>query len=459
MVVLIGLVALLLGIGAGFLLADRRGRRMAGNLATRAALAEQRNTDLGGQLAEEKNLTIHLRNQLAQSQTSVASLAAQLEAERQKLVEQRKLVEEAQTALREAFASLSADALARNNEAFLQLAGQRFATLSTEAAGSLEQRKEQIDSLLKPMRELLERYQLRVGEIEKSRVESYSMLREQLGTLAETQRTLNTQTSQLVTALSRPAVRGQWGEISLRRLVELAGMSSQCDFDLQQTIESDRGRLRPDMVVHLPGGRDIVVDCKTSLDAFLEAAAATDEDVRKSHLKRHAEQVRLRARELGAKSYWSQFAQSPEYVIMFLPAEAFLYAAVEQDSSLMEDCARNRVMICTPMTLLAMLRAVEYGWRQEAASENAEEIRSLGKELYDRIGILLSHVGKIGTSLSTTVEHYNSAVASLESRILVTARKMSELGAGTDKEIIEPSPVDKTARQPQAMPLLSETEN
>jgi DNA recombination protein RmuC len=455
MIIAVGIIAGLLGILAGFLW----GRRLAANLQTAAALAEQRNADLGAQLTTEKNLTIHLRDQLAEAKTNAASLAAQLEAERQRIAEQRKMLDEAQLALRDTFASLSADALARNNEAFLQLAGQRFATLSTEAAGSLEQRKEQIDALLKPMRELLERYQLRVADIEKSRVESYSMLREQLGTLAETQRTLNTQTSQLVTALSRPAVRGQWGEISLRRLVELAGLSAQCDFDVQQTVESDRGRLRPDMVVHLPGGRDIVIDCKTSLDAFLEAASATDEDARKMHLKRHAELVRARARELGAKSYWSQFPQSPEFVVMFMPGEAFLNSAVEQDGSLIDDCFRNRVMICTPLSILGLLRTVEVGWRQQAASANAEEIRLLGKELYDRMGILLAHFNKIGGSLSTTVDNYNAALASLETRVFVTARKMSELGANTDKEIPELTQIDKIARQPQALPLLSDTES
>lgn len=459
MLVALAIVAVILGILGGFLFAERRGRRLAANLQTTAALAEQRNSDLAGQLSSEKNLSLNLRDQLTQAQTNATSLEAQLNAERQKLLEQRKVLDEAQVALRDTFASLSADALARNNEAFLHLAGQRFATLSTEATGSLEQRKEQIDALLKPMRELLERYNLRVGEIEKSRVESYSMLREQLGTLAETQRTLNTQTSQLVTALSRPAVRGQWGEISLRRLVELAGLSAQCDFDVQQTVESDRGRLRPDMVVHLPGGRDIVIDCKTSLDAFLEAASATDEDARKTHLKRHAELVRARARELGAKSYWSQFPQSPEFVVMFMPGEAFLNSAVEQDGSLVEDCFRNRVMICTPLSILGLLRTVEVGWRQQAASENAEEIRLLGKELFDRMAILLTHFNKIGSGLSTTVDNYNAALASLETRVFVTARKMSELGANTDKEIPELTQVDKVPRQPQALPLLSETES
>jgi len=296
------------------------------------------------------------------------------------------------------------------------------------------------------MRQLLEQYQVRVAEIERSRVESYSMLREQLGTLAETQRTLNTQTSQLVTALSRPAVRGQWGESTLRRVVELAGLSNRCDFDEQSSVETEQGRLRPDMVVHLPRGRDVVIDCKTPLDAFQDGAAATDEDVRRTHFQRHAQQVRSRARELSAKSYWSQFARSPELVVMFLPGEALLYVAIDQDNSLMEECWKNRVVLATPNTLIALLRTIEFGWRQEAISENAEQIRKLGVDLYDRLATVLALIAKLGDNLKTTLETYNAAVGSVEARLAVTARKMGELGAKTDKEIPELARVDVLPR-------------
>ncbi len=447
------IIALLAGVVAGSLmgimLASRR-RQLA------LALSEQRQSDLTQQLSAEKGQTQSLRDTLAQSERDLAAARTQFAAAQQNLLEQRNLLGHAQEQLRQAFASASAEVLARNNETFLQLAKERFATLSAEAAGSLDQRKEQIDALLKPMRELMDQYQLRVGEIEKSRVESYSMLREQLGTLAETQRTLNTQTSQLVTALSRPTVRGQWGEISLRRLVELAGLSAKCDFVEQEIVDGDQGRQKPDMVVHLPRERDVVIDCKTCLDAFLDAAAAVDEDMRKTHLQRHAQQVRSRARELSAKSYWSQFSHSPEYVIMFLPGEAFLYAAVDQDGSLVEDCIKNHVLLATPTTLIALLKTIEFGWRQEAITENAEQIRSLGIELYDRIGTVLTHISKLGGSLSSAVTNYNAVLGSLETRVMTTSRKMAELGARTDKELPQLELIERLPRETDQARLTSE---
>jgi len=217
-------------------------------------------------------------------------------------------------------------------------------------------------------------------------------------------------------------------------------------------VDGEQGRLKPDMVVRLPGQRDVVIDCKTALDAFLDAAAATDEDSRRSHLQRHAQQVRSRARELSGKSYWSQFPRSPEYVIMFLPGEAFLYAAVEQDASLVEDCIRNHVLLATPTMLIALLKTIEFGWRQEAISENAEQIRSLGVELYERIGAVLGHVAKLGTSLNSAVANYNQTIGSLESRVLPTTRKMAELGAHTGKELPQPELIE---RQPREIPALT----
>jgi DNA recombination protein RmuC len=416
------------------------------------ALAEQRADEVSRQLDTEKTLSQSLRQALADSERNLATAQAQFAAAEKNLADQRDLLSHAQEQLRLAFASASAEALARNNEAFLQLAKERFATISAEAVGSLDQRKEQIDALLKPMRELMGQYQVRVSEIEKSRVESYSMLREQLGVLAETQRTLNSQTSQLVTALSRPTVRGQWGEISLRRLVELAGLTSRADFIEQGSVGEDQNRMRPDMRIMLPGQRDIIIDCKTCFDAFLDAASAVDEDTRRVHLQRHAQQVRSRSRELSAKSYWVQFPRSPEYVIMFLPGEAFLYAAVEFDPGLVEDCIRNRVLIATPTTLIALLKTIEFGWRQEEITENAEQIRELGAQLYDRISTVLTHVGKLGTSLSSAVANYNSTIGSLESRVLSTTRKMAELGARTGKELVQPELIE---RLPREMPALA----
>jgi DNA recombination protein RmuC len=450
MIYAIGFAALVFGIAIGALLVSRKSK-------IALAVAEQRLADLAPQLLAEKTQTQSLRDSLAQSEQNLATLRAQFAGAQQNLLEQKNLLQTAQEQLRHAFASASAEALARNNEAFLQLAKERFATISAEAAGSLDQRKEQIDAMLKPLGELMNQYQLRVGEIEKSRVESYSMLREQLGTLAEAQRSLNTQTSQLVTALSRPNVRGQWGEISLRRLVELAGLSDKCDFFEQANVDTDEGKLRPDMVVKLPGQRDVVIDCKTSLEAFLEAAAATDEDARRTLLQRHAQQVRSRSRELAAKSYWSQFSQSPEYVIMFLPGEAFLYAAVEHDTALVEDCIRNHVLIATPTTLIALLKTIEFGWRQETITENAEQIRSLGVELYDRMSMVLTHIAKLGSNLNTAVASYNSALGSIESRVTPTLRKMSELGAHSGKELPQLELIERAVRELPALTTESST--
>ena len=382
------------------------------------------------------------------SREQLIGMSARLAAAQENVAEQRQLLDRAHEQLRQSFASVSAEALAKNNEAFLSLARERFNTLSAEASGTLEERKAQIEGLLKPMQQLLGTYQSRLADIEKSRVESYSMLREQLGSLAEIQRTLNTQTGELVTALRRPNARGQWGEITLRRLVELAGMANRCDFCEQTSVENeDAGRQRPDMLVNLPGDRQIVIDCKAALDAFLDASSAADEDNRKLHLQRHCQQVRARARELSAKSYWSQFARSPEFVVMFLPGEAFLYAAVEHDPTLIEDCLKNRVIVATPTTLIALLKAIEFGWRQEEVTQNAEEIRKHGKDLYDRIVTLMGHFNRLGSTLDSAVTAYNATVGSLESRMLVSARRIAELGARSDKEIPDAEHVDTRPRE------------
>jgi DNA recombination protein RmuC len=442
-----GIFASLVAGAIAYLWAERRGRGQVSRAEMDAAVAQQQAQGVEQQLVAAKAEVDSIRQQLSTADQQRAGMTAQLRSAEANMAEQKRLLDEAHGKLSVAFASVSAEALAKNNEAFLALAQQKFATLSTEASGSLDERKAQIEGMLKPMQEMLGNYQLRIADIEKSRVESYSMLREQLGTLAETQRTLHVQTNQLVSALRRPQTRGQWGEITLRRLVELAGMSDRCDFCEQASVETEDGRQRPDMIVNLPARRTIIIDCKAALDAFLDAAAAADDDIRKTHLLRHSQQVRARARELSAKSYWSQFKQSPEYVVMFLPGEAFLYAAVEQDGSLIEDCLKNRVIVATPTTLIALLKAIEFGWRQEAIAENAEAIRKHGTDLYERIAILAEHFAKLGSNLDSAVDSYNKTIGSLESRVLVTARNISALGARTDKEIREIEPIEKQTRQ------------
>lgn len=447
------IVGLLVGAAAGgaigYLVADRRCRAVAAEQQIAVATAQQQVGSLAEQLKRESDLTLSLRSQISAADKQAATLTAELKGAQQNLTDQKALLDQAQVKLRDSFSHLSAEALAKNNEAFLHLARQRFDSLTKEASGTLDERKAQIEGLLKPLHELLNQYQGRLGEIEKGRVESYSMLREQLGTLAELQRMLGAQTNQLVTALRRPSTRGQWGELTLKRLVELAGMSDRCDFCEQVTVDGEDARFRPDMVIRLPGDREVVIDAKAALDAFLDAAACSDEDTRKVHLVRHSQQVRARARELAAKAYWSQFPRSPEFVVMFLPGEAFLYAAVEQDGTLIEDCLKNRVIVSTPTTLIALLRTIEHGWRQEAITENAEQIQTLGRELYERIAVLGEHFAKLGTNIESTVTSYNKMLGSIETRVLSTARKMSELGAGSDKEIAELQEVDT---RPRALP-------
>jgi len=440
----------------GFLMADRRARTSASTDQLSLATANQQVASLAEQAKRQADETAIVRSQLSLAEKQAASLAAELRGAQQAITDQKNLLNDAQEKLRESFSHLSAEALAKNNEAFLHLARQKFESISKEATGTLDERKAQIEGLLKPLNELLGQYQLRLGDIEKSRTESYSMLREQLGTLAEVQRMLGAQTNQLVTALRRPNTRGQWGELTLKRLVELAGMSDKCDFCEQVSVDSEDARFRPDMVIRLPGEREVVIDSKAALDAFLDAAACADDDSRKVHLLRHSQQVRARARELSTKAYWNQFKRSPEFVVMFLPGEAFLYAAVEFDPTLVEECLRSRVIVATPTTLIALLKTIEFGWRQETITHNAEEVQKLGRELYERIVVMGDHFAKLGGALENSVSAYNKAMASIETRVLVSARKMSELGAGSDKAIAE---LDAVEQRPRELPASLQSSN
>jgi DNA recombination protein RmuC len=445
------LLGLLIGGAVGavvaFLWAERRSRHAAADAATKLALSEQRAADLTQQYAAATVTIDSLRRELAAVSSDRAVLSTQLTATQDNLASQTRLLNEAQTKLTEAFAAVSSDALAKNNEAFLQLAEQKFAALTVQADGSLEQRKAQIEGLLKPLNEMLGQYQSRLAEIEKSRQESYGQLRQQIGSLTEAQNTLNQQTSQLVNALRKPGARGRWGELTLRRLVELSGLADHVDFDEQTSVATEDGSQRPDMVVTLPSMRQVVIDCKTSLDGFLDATACNDESKRAACLQRHAQQVRSRAKELASKTYWNQFSQSPEFVVMFLPGEAFLYAAVECDPALIEDCLCNKVIVATPTTLIALLKAVAYGWRQERIAENGEQIRKLGEQLFERIGVLAQHFASLGTSLEQAVARYNSTLGSMESRVMVTARKLAELGAKNGHDQEELLPVDTRPRE------------
>ena len=352
-----------------------------------------------------------------------------------------------------AFRALSADALAQNNRAFLDLAQSTLAETQQAARGDLDLRQQAIADLVTPVRASLEKVDSKIQELEKSRAGAYSALHEQVRGLIDTQTQLRTETGKLVTALRSPSARGRWGEIQLKRVVEMAGMLSHCDFVTQTTIGSDEGRLRPDLLVRLPAGKTIVVDAKTPLDAYLQAIEAPDESTRKARLADHVRQVRNHLAQLGRKSYWDQFDYAPEFAVLFLPGECFFSAALESDPSLIEAGVQQNIILATPTTLIALLRAVAYGWRQENLAQNAAEISALGKELFKRLSDMGEHFNKVGKNLERAVDAYNGAVGSLESRVMVSARKFADLKtAPLGLEIAPLESVDRNVRQIQREP-------
>lgn len=353
--------------------------------------------------------------------------------------------------LTDAFKALSADALERNNQRFLELAKLSLERQQEAAKGELEKRQQAIGEMVMPMKSSLEKFEQQIANVEKSRIDAYATLTQQVRSLAESQGQLKTETANLVKALRAPHTRGRWGELQLKRVVEMAGMIDHCDFFEQESTDTEEGRLRPDMIVKLPGGKNIVVDAKAPLAAYLEALETDDDAVRKRKLADHARHVRDHLTKLGRKAYWEQFQPSPDFVVLFLPGETFYSAALEADPGLIEAGVESRVILATPTTLIALLRAVSYGWKQEALAENAQKISDLGKELYERLATMADHWGSVGKNLGEAISAYNKAVGSLETRVLSSARKFRDLQAVTEgKEIRDLAPIDTAARVLQA---------
>jgi DNA recombination protein RmuC len=381
------------------------------------------------------------------AEADAAGLAAALDAERT-----------GEVRLREAFQALSGEALARNNEAFVRLAEARLREATTQAtthaSGDLAKRQQAIEGLVAPLRETLGKVEAQIREVERGRAGAYSGLVEQVAAMRQTSEQLRLETAQLVTALRAPQVRGRWGEMQLRRVVEAAGMVEHCDFEEQSTSATPDGVLRPDLVVRLAGGKNVVVDAKVAFGAFLEASEARDEATRQARLRAHARHLRSHVDSLAAKAYWERFDPTPEFVVCFVPADVFLDAALQQEPTLLEHAFARNVVIATPSTLVALLRTVGYAWRQEALARNAREVHDLAREFYTRLATMGSHVDAVGTALNSAVAKYNKAVSSLESRVLVSARKLKELKL-TDTELPGPRQVESLARAVQAEVLVS----
>ncbi len=455
--VVIGVVA---GVVIGYLLGrDRtRGTQQSRILETekRASAAEALAAAAENGRKQSETLLAETRQRLEESQRARTAAETELKAERLRLDEERRLLEEAGNRFKDAFDALAAQALKTNNESFLELAKSALGRFQSEAQKDLESRQKAVETLVQPIHESLSKVDQQIQQMEIARSEAYGGLSAQVKSLISTQERLQSETGNLVKALSAPNVRGRWGEIQLRRVVELAGMVSYCDFQEQATVSTQDGKLRPDMIVRLPGGKNIVVDSKAPLQAYLESLESTDDERRRAALSLHARQLRKHMDSLSSKAYTEQFQPSPEFVVMFLPGETFFSAALEQDPGLIEEGVMKSVIPASPTTLIALLRAVAYGWNQEKLAANAQAISDQGRELYERLRNFAGHLSAVGSGLDRAVDSYNRAVGSLESRVMVSARKLRELGAVTGDEIEDPEPVDKVSRNLQLPDLIEE---
>lgn len=391
-----------------------------------------------------------MSRRLSEARQSLAVLESLREAELKAADEKHALLEQARAQLKESFQALSSEALSRNNESFLNLAKSTLEKYQEGAKGDLEKRQQAINKTVEPVGLALKAFNERVEKIEERRTQTDASLKQQLQQLAESQVQLSRTTGSLVQALRAPQVRGQWGEMQLRRTVEMAGMINRVDFLEQASVDTDDGqRQRPDMLINLPNGRQVVVDSKVPLAAYLDALQSDDPNVQKERMVAHARHIRDHIKGLSAKSYWTQFDNAPEFVVLFIPNETIFSAALEQDPMLIEQGVNNQVILATPTTLIALLKAIAFGWQQEAIAREAKEIAALGKELYERIGVVTGHFAKLGKSLDQTVGHYNKAISSVESRLLVTARKFEALDSAAPDPLPEPAAIEKQPALPK----------
>lgn len=403
-----------------------------------------------GELTTARQELAQLQRSLAEARESLAALRAGNEADKRAVEEKLALLSSSEARLKDAFSALATEVLQQNGAAFLELAGGKLGELRAHSSADLDARKAEVEQLVAPLREGLERLHGVVDGVEKQRISAFASLETQLRAVTEGSTRLQAETQNLTKALRAPQVRGRWGELQLRNVVEMAGMEEHADFQEQQSVDGADGRQRPDLVVKLPGGKTVVVDSKVPLQAYLDALEAPDESARAQALRRHAAQLRTHMEQLSTKSYWDQFAQTPDFVVLFVPGESFLAAACQEDPGLYERGFSNRVLLAGPSTLVALLKTIAYGWRQEVIAESAEKVRDLGQELYDRIGKLAEHFEKVGKGLRTAVDAYNNAVGTLESRVLVSARKFRDLGVESPREVALVEPMDVTTRALQA---------
>lgn len=402
--------------------------------------------ELEARIKELEKCQTSLTEKNTDFQNQLSGLNANLKNEITNSTEKLKLLEQAKTELTHAFQALSSEALSKNNKTFLDLAKENLEKFQNKAKADLKGREDAISELVKPLKESLGKVDQKIAEIEKERGAAYASLTEQVKSLSLTQNKLQTETQNLVKALRAPQVRGRWGEMTLKRVAELAGMIEHCDFFEQESRTTETGRLRPDMIVRLPDNKQIIVDAKTPLQAYLNALEAQTETEQESHLKDHTRQVQEHLRQLSQKSYWDQFSPTPEFVVMFVPGESFFSAALKHNPALIEQGVELRVILASPTTLISILKSVGYGWRQEKLTQNAEMISELGKEMYERIATLAAHFENLGHALQNSVEHYNKAVGALESRVFPATRKFEELGVKVKEKIERIGVIEKTPR-------------